>query len=77
MICLKIIYPKKVSLLRGNHETRTMTQYFTFRKECIDKYDLETYDLIMEFFDTLPLMGVVNNLYLCVHGGISPQLSNL
>jgi serine/threonine-protein phosphatase 2B catalytic subunit len=54
-----------------------MTQYFTFRKECIDKYDLETYDLIMEFFDTLPLMGVVNNLYLCVHGGISPQLSNL
>jgi diadenosine tetraphosphatase ApaH/serine/threonine PP2A family protein phosphatase len=28
----------------------------------------------MDFFDTLPIMCQVNSLYLCVHGGISPEL---
>jgi serine/threonine-protein phosphatase 2B catalytic subunit len=54
-----------------------MTSYFTFRDECIEKYDVETYDLVMEFFDTLPLMSIVNHLYLCVHGGISPELTEV
>ena len=74
LIALKINYPKQITLLRGNHESRSMTSYFTFRDECIEKYDLETYDLVMEFFDTLPLMSTVNSLYLCVHGGISQEL---
>ena len=74
LLALKINYPKQITLQRGNHESRSMTQYFTFRDECLEKYDQETYDLIMDFFDTLPLMSVVNNLYLCVHGGISPEM---
>ena len=74
---LKILFPKRITLLRGNHETRNMTQYFTFRQECLDKYDIETYDLIMEMFDNLPLVATVNGLYMCVHAGISPDLMDL
>ena len=50
---------------------------FTFRKECLEKYDLEIYENIMEMFDSLPLVCIVNDLYFCVHGGISPELREL
>ena len=76
-MALKILFPKKVTLLRGNHESRSMTSYFTFRQECLEKYDVETYEIIMEMFDSLPLIATVNDLYLCVHAGISPEMFQL
>ena len=39
LFCLKINYPRDVILLRGNHESRAMTEHFTFRNEVLDKYD--------------------------------------
>ena len=74
LMALKINFPKQITLLRGNHETRNMTESFTFRSECIEKYDQEVYEAFMELFDTLPFASIVNGLYLCVHGGISPDL---
>lgn len=44
LMALKINYPKQVIMMRGNHESRSMTTYFTFRQECLDKYDAEVYE---------------------------------
>ena len=64
-------------MLRGNHESRAMTEHFTFRTEVLSKYkDQEVYELFIESFESMPLAAVVNNDYLCMHGGISPQLND-
>lgn len=39
LISIKINYPKKFMLLRGNHESRNMTEIFTFRDEVISRFD--------------------------------------
>lgn len=35
LYCLKLNYPKSVVMLRGNHESRAMTEHFTFRLEIL------------------------------------------
>mmetsp|Transcript_84536 Transcript_84536/g.146691 ORF Transcript_84536/g.146691 Transcript_84536/m.146691 type:complete len:550 (-) Transcript_84536:264-1913(-) len=77
MYAIKIKYPKRVRMLRGNHECRQMTSFFNFREECEYKYDISVYNAIMDSFDTLPLAATINGKFLCVHGGLSPELPNL
>jgi len=31
----------------------------------------------MDVFDSLPLSALVNNKFLCIHGGISPEVKNV
>lgn len=75
--CLKLNYPKNVFLLRGNHECREMTTRFNFRDEVLEKYDQEVYNLITDLFDCLPLAAIINNKFLALHGGISPELRKI
>ena len=77
LFCLKLNFPKEVIMLRGNHESRAMTEHFTFRTEILQKFhDEEIYELFMDCFESLPIAADVNGDYLCMHGGISPDLRN-
>jgi serine/threonine-protein phosphatase 2B catalytic subunit len=52
-----------------------MTDSFTFREEVVSRFDVEVYDAFMELFDSLPISCVVDEKYLAMHGGISPELN--
>ena len=70
-------YPETITLLRGNHEFQEITANYGFKKEVSDVYgELSIWNEYSRLFSYLPIAAVVNDL-LCVHGGISPELTNL
>lgn len=79
LFAMKIEMHKEVLLLRGNHESRNMTEMFTFRDEVLDTpgYDEEVYEMFMDVFDAIPMACKVDNKYLAMHGGISPDIKKL
>jgi len=80
LLALKVTYPKRVWMLRGNHECRRISSYFGFKEECKLKYGMAIYHQFIQCFEALPLCAVIHADYgnvLALHGGISPQIKTL
>lgn len=78
LVCLKIRYPTRVHLIRGNHESRSISQSYGFYTECIRKYGSpRVWKYFTDTFDFLTLSAVIDNSIFCVHGGLSPTIHTI
>lgn len=78
LVCLKLRYPHRVHLIRGNHESRGVTQSYGFYTECSRKYgNANVWHYFTDMFDFLTLSVVINDQIFCVHGGLSPSIHSI
>ena len=78
LLCLKIRYPTRIYLTRGNHESTEITQLYGFYDECIKKYNnANVWKSFTELFNLLPLAAIVDKKIFCLHGGLSPEIKTL
>jgi serine/threonine-protein phosphatase 2A catalytic subunit len=78
IMALKVRFPRRIHILRGNHESRQITQVYGFYDQCLKYYGSpNVWKYFTDLFDYLPLSIVVDEKIFCVHGGLSPQLDTL
>ncbi len=77
LLAYKIKYPKNIYLLRGNHECERINRTYGFFDECKKRYNLRIWKLFSDCFNWLPISALVSERILCMHGGLSPDLTDI
>jgi len=78
LVALKVRHKNRITILRGNHESRQITQVYGFYDECLRKYgNTNVWKYFTDLFDFLPMTALIEDRIFCMHGGLSPSLDTL
>ena len=77
LMALKVCFPERIVLLRGNHEDPEMNRQYSFYDEIQRRIPPEqvkpTIDLFTKSFSYMPLAALVAQRVFVVHGGIGDE----
>uniref|UniRef100_A0A0M3I617 Serine/threonine-protein phosphatase n=1 Tax=Ascaris lumbricoides TaxID=6252 RepID=A0A0M3I617_ASCLU len=77
LFAMKLRYKDRIFLLRGNHETPAVNRIYGFYAECAIRYGPGLWWEFISVFNRLPLAGLIAKRILCMHGGLSPELTSI
>jgi serine/threonine-protein phosphatase PP1 catalytic subunit len=77
LLAYKIKYPENFFLLRGNHECASINRIYGFYDECKRRFNVRLWKVFTECFNCLPVAALIDDKILCMHGGLSPDLTQL
>ncbi|PVV02180.1 hypothetical protein BB560_003374, partial [Smittium megazygosporum] len=76
LLCYKLKYPNNFFLLRGNHETSSISKVYGFYDECKRRSNVKIWKTVVDTFNVMPVAALVLDKIFCVHGGLSPELDS-
>jgi diadenosine tetraphosphatase ApaH/serine/threonine PP2A family protein phosphatase len=78
LLAFAVMYPNSVVLLRGNHEFEQVNCTYGFQTEVASQFNsIHVFSAFNAVFNWMPLIALVNNSVICVHGGISPSVRSI
>jgi len=77
LLAYKVKYPEGFFLLRGNHECSAISKQYGFYDECKRRYSIKLWKAFIDCFNCFPIAASIDDKILCMHGGLSPELTNL
>ncbi len=81
LLALKIMYPRNIHLIRGNHEAADINALFGFRLECLERLGdpdgIWAWQRINTVFNWLPLAARIEGKIFCMHGGIGRSIETV
>lgn len=78
MMCLKLKWPEKVTLLRGHWDIKMTMQMYAFETEVLKKYgNVNVFNDAVDLMDYFGITAVIEGKIFCVNGGPDPGASTL
>lgn len=77
LLAFKAKYPENFFILRGNHECASVNRLYGFFDECKRRYSIKLWKTFGDAFNFMPVCALIDDRILCMHGGLSPELTSL